>query len=157
MFKLPRLALAVTLVSSLILTLALAGSVVAGGKPLVATLLPGNEPGGGDPNAAARGSFSMTVNYGHQTVCYSLSWENLSAPAVAAHIHVAPSGVAGPVVIPLTVVSATGGSTSGCIEGVGQGLLKAIIQNPSGYYVNVHTSVNPAGAVRGQLTEPEDD
>ena len=158
MFRLPRMVLPLTLVSSLLLSLAIAGSVLAGGKPLVATLLPGNETGiGGDTNPAARGSFSMTVNYGHQTVCYWLSWENLTEPATAAHVHVGAVGVPGGVVIPLSVVNATSGSTSACIENVNAGLLKAIIQNPSGYYVNVHNALRPAGAIRGQLTEPEDD
>ena len=27
-----------------------------------------------------------------------------------------------------------------------------LIKNPSNYYFNVHTPLNPAGAVRGQLT-----
>jgi hypothetical protein len=26
-----------------------------------------------------------------------------------------------------------------------------IIANPAGYYFNVHTALNPAGAIRGQL------
>lgn len=86
-----------------------------------------------------------------------LSWENLTEPATAAHVHVGPAGVPGGVVIPLSVVNATSGSTTACIENVNAGLLKAIIQNPSGYYVNVHNALRPAGAIRGQLTEPEDD
>jgi hypothetical protein len=154
--RLPRFVVASTLVASLVLTLALAGSVAAGGKPLVATLVPANEPGGGDPSAAAMGGFAMTANLGHQTICYWLSWQNLSAPAAAAHIHFAPAGVVGGVVVPLSVTSAVTGSTSACIENVDVTLLKGIMQNPSGYYVNVHTSVNPGGAIRGQLTEPED-
>ena len=156
MLRLPRLALTSTLASSLVLTLALAGSVAAGGKPLAATLLPGNEPGGGDPSAAASGSFAMTANYGHKTICYWLSWEDLSVPATAAHIHLAPAGVIGGVVVPLSVTSTVTGSTSACIEGVNEVTLKGIIQDPSGYYVNVHTALNAGGAVRGQLTEPED-
>jgi hypothetical protein len=29
-----------------------------------------------------------------------------------------------------------------------------ILANPNGYYFNVHTPLNPAGAVRGQLVRP---
>lgn len=155
MFRLSRLALVSTLVSSLILSLAIAGSVMAGGKPLVATMTPGAEPLGGDPNPAATGQFAMTLNYGHSEVCYWLSFANLSEPVTAGHIHVAPVGVNGRVVIPLTLPNATSGSSSDCVPVDGD-LMKLIIQNPSAYYVNFHTSINPAGAIRGQLTEPDD-
>jgi hypothetical protein len=30
-------------------------------------------------------------------------------------------------------------------------VVSAIRRNPSGYYANVHTAKNPAGAARGQL------
>lgn len=153
--RLPRLALAVTLLSALALILVVASPVVAGGRPLVATLTPGAEPGGGDPNPAAGGSFASTLNPGHNEFCYWLSWSNLSANVAAAHIHVAPAGVNGPVVIPLTTTPTTSGNSSDCVA-IDDALAKAIVQNPSGYYVNVHTSVNPGGAVRGQLEPPED-
>jgi hypothetical protein len=162
MFRAPRLALAVTVITSLVLTLALAGSVLAGGKPLVATLIPANEPGtGGDPNPAAIGTFRGTFNYGQAELCYTLTASNLSATIVAAHIHIAPAGVNGPVVIPLA--APVTGSSSGCIENIDQALIKAIMQDPSAYYVNVHTfeagnpASRPGGAIRGQLSEPEDD
>jgi hypothetical protein len=154
MFRLPRLTLVMTLVSSLILGLALAGSVMAGDRSFSATLTDEAELDGGDPNAAASGSFAMTVDYGHRTLCYTLSWANLSAGAAAAHIHVGGATVNGPVVIPLSVQSpaVTSGSTSDCIS-ADRALLHAILKDPAGYYVNVHTSVNPGGAVRGQLAE----
>jgi filamentous hemagglutinin family protein len=30
-----------------------------------------------------------------------------------------------------------------------------IVANPAGYYFNVHTQLNPGGAVRGQLTRTQ--
>jgi hypothetical protein len=150
--RLPRLALAASLVASLLLTIAVAGSAFAGDRTFAATLTPGAEPGGGDANPAAGGTFEMTVDYGHRELCYTLTWANLSANATAAHIHLAPAGVAGGVVIPLTVTSAMTGATDGCVA-VEQALLHAIVKDPAAYYVNVHTSVNQPGAVRGQLSE----
>jgi hypothetical protein len=38
------------------------------------------------------------------------------------------------------------------VEGVDRSLIKAIIQYPEEYYVNVHNMPYPAGALRGQLS-----
>ncbi|MBI2861424.1 MAG: CHRD domain-containing protein, partial [Chloroflexi bacterium] len=48
----------------------------------------------------------------------------------------------------------TTGSFSGCAEGVDPALIQAIITSPENYYVNVHNAEFPAGAVRGQLSNP---
>lgn len=138
-----------TVAAALALTLVLATSVLAGGRPLSATLSGANEvPAPGDPDGT--GSARITLNQGQGTVCWSISVEDITLPATAAHIHSAPAGVAGGVVVTLGAPDATGVST-GCVEGVDRALIKAIRKNPSQYYVNVHTTDFPAGAVRGQL------
>lgn len=76
------------------------------------------------------------------------------------HIHTGAAGVAGPVVIATdigtnNVVSDSGNAsifrwvTVGDLAGVAA--LNNIVQNPSTAYVNLHTTVNPGGAVRAQL------
>lgn len=66
----------------------------------------------------------------------------------AAHIHEAPPGVAGPVVVPLA--APVDGLVNGCVP-VDLDLAADIVNNPMDYYVNVHNAPFPAGALRGQL------
>jgi len=68
--------------------------------------------------------------------------------AVAAHIHEAPVGVAGPVVVTLT--APIGGRSRACAVST-EARVADILADPQDYYVNVHNVAYPAGAVRGQL------
>jgi hypothetical protein len=123
--------------------------------PLFAVLLGGNEVGS-DGKASAgdlngKGSATILVDSGRGMLCFGITVSGLGSP-VAAHIHRAATGVNGNIVVPL-VPPTTGnpGSSSGCVSGVSRGLLTSIKNGPTGFYVNVHTTEFPGGAVRGQL------
>lgn len=99
-------------------------------------------------NTGASGFFSYSI-IGNQ-LCYTMTARNLSAPAAAAHIHLAPRNVAGPIVIPLVVGSGTSWTMQNCAT-ADPVLLQAVAANPRNYYVNVHTPTYTGGEIRGQL------
>ena len=142
------------LVVGVVTALVVAGVATAadGGRPFSTTLTGAQEaPGPGDANAT--GQADITLNQGLGTVCYDLDWADVDGTVFAAHIHVGPAGSPGPVVVPLFAATLGGtGGASGCVEDVDPALIKAIRQDPSAYYVNVHSRPDfPGGAIRGQL------
>jgi hypothetical protein len=122
------------------------------GCTLVAELLGPNEvPKKGPENA--RGTALLLISRpdtGPGTICFQLDAFNIKLPAAAAHIHAGAKGVAGPIVVPLAPPDAFNHSR-GCAKGVDRALITQILTHPYDYYVNVHTSDFPGGAMRGQI------
>jgi CHRD domain len=118
----------------------------SGGRAFQVALTGEAESPAGDP--VGTGTATVRLRAGQAQVCYQLAAKNLPA-AVAAHIHRGDSGAAGPVVIPLATPNAAG-AASGCATAA-RTLVKSILADPASFYVNVHTSEFPAGAIRGQL------
>jgi hypothetical protein len=139
------------------LTFAAMGSAAAAGAPpprtFVVVLNADEEvpPCGAATNAARGLAIFHVTDDATGTVEWKLVANNLPGTPVAAHIHKAPKGVAGGVVQPLPP---TPGEENGVI-GTGTfsnpAVLAGLRANPSGYYVNVHSTVCPKGVIRGQF------
>ncbi len=140
----------------LALTLALVGSVRSGmAAPSFAMMeLSANLRGGaeevphlGDPDGMGMATVTLDTDSGQAS--FTINVSNITLPAAAAHIHEGARGVAGGVVVPLMAPDANG-TVTGSVA-VDAALMQRIMDNPVGFYVNVHTTDFPAGAVRGQL------
>ena len=119
-------------------------------------------------NTAGTGAFEMTIQQG--TITFSLTFSGLSSPLSVAHLHFAPSKVAGGVMIFLcgggnqpACPAATSGTITGTITAAnvtgpgGQGItpgdldsaLEAVRSDLS--YANMHTTMFPGGEIRGNV------
>lgn len=113
-----------------------------------ATLTGANEVGPGDPDGFGRAEISITDGFGQ--VCWELKDIRGIGPITAAHIHPGVAGVNGPPVFPLRMSNE--GKWQGCTDG-SEWTQDRIEDNPSAFYVNVHTAEFPSGAIRGQLVD----
>jgi hypothetical protein len=145
----PRVSLPLAVTVGLVASLTLAGIVQAAEVTLTATLAgvaEGASPG--DPDGSGTASIVIDVEAG--TACWELTAENIE-PVTQSHIHVGAAGASGDVVVPLDV-DGFEGTSEGCTEPMEDAaILQAILDNPAGYYVNLHTEDFPPGAIRGQL------
>jgi hypothetical protein len=110
---------------------------------------------------------SGTITGGTATFVINLSGFPAGTNAIAAHIHEGAPGVAGPVrigVLPITPnapIAMAGGTASNVthsgveMNAAGVTAANAMLNNPNGFYFNVHTPSNPGGAVRGQLVRQQ--
>ena len=100
-----------------------------------------------DPDGSGTATVDITTDTGE--ICVSLMWDISDGTASAAHIHEAPAGSAGPVVLPLFTEPDADGMFEDCFTDMA--LAAEIEAAPADYYVNVHSATYPNGAVRGQL------
>ena len=115
-------------------------------------------------NTGAFGDAVVVLDMTAQTLTYTIRVFNLPSGVTASHIHVGSDKTAGPVVVNFVVP--TNASNDFGYNGVirfadftlrpdqgirsSEDMAQAILGGNS--YVNVHSTVNPGGEVRGQLT-----
>ncbi len=95
------------------------------------------------------GNVTLVVDPPKGKACYIMN-VRLADEVTAAHVHKGAAGETGAPVIPLNTPQ--GGTSGGCVD-IAPELSAALLANPGGYYVNVHTRTFPNGAIRGQLSK----
>ena len=114
-------------------------------------------------NTGAFGSATVTLDTSARTVTYRVDVFNLPSGVTASHIHVGGVGTAGPIVINFAppVNASNDFAFSGTVpesqwiqrpeQGIrsGDDIIQAILGNNT--YVNVHSTVNGGGEIRGRL------
>ena len=153
------------LIGTLVLGLGVyaAGTVSAQAQTFTLTAaLTGSEESPGI-NTGAFGNATVTVDLGARAVTYRVDVFNLPSGATASHIHVGGVGTTGPIIVNFAppITASNDFSYAGTVpeaqfimrpeQGIrsGDDAFQAILGGNS--YVNVHSSVNPAGEIRGRL------
>ncbi len=116
-----------------------------GGRPISTTLAPVA------PNTVGGGTFVARSNSGQGRICWSLTVTGLS-DVTAAHIHYLNGPLATQIAVPLALPTPFTGSATGCAT-VLRALVKQILVHPENFYVNVHTTTYPGGAISGTLAK----
>ncbi|HEY0518787.1 MAG TPA: CHRD domain-containing protein, partial [Ilumatobacteraceae bacterium] len=124
--------------------------------PYIARLLGTNESPTGDPDGAGTAAVTIDIiNDGNNQpsgaeICWDLNYTGILAPPIQAHIHAGGPGVNGVIIVPFSNLGAS--SATGC-SSAAPAVVQQIIDNPGNFYVNVHTTDFPNGAIRGQLSK----
>ncbi len=97
----------------------------------------------------ATGSGTVTINP-DMTVSANITTSGITA--TAAHIHLAPRGQNGPVVVPFT---RSGDNSWSAAPGAKLTQAQYEAYKAGNLYVNVHSEANKGGEIRGQIVPPD--
>ena len=122
----------------------------ATGPRVNAALTGANEVPAADPDGT--GTAKIDIASALNTLCTDLEVRDIGA-VTAAHIHRGAAGVNGPPVV--TLSAPIDDDDSDDCDVVADAVLDEIVDNPAGFYVNVHTADYPNGAIRGQLVRTQ--
>jgi len=162
---------------------AIAGVAVAGGFQFKTTLTSSEEgppPGVVLVRTTAEAKVNIKLDSANRTATYNLRVTEPITDVLQAHLHKGPPGEIGPVAVflypPAPPASLIPGITEGslargefgpsnlcyaptapyCVNGVGQWDAFVSDLEAGNIYANVHTVVNPAGEIRGQVHRNSD-
>jgi hypothetical protein len=114
-----------------------------GGRAITAGLVPV------PPNSEGAGSFAAQSNLGQGRICWRITVTGLT-DVTAAHIHYRTGAKARQIAVPLRLPTPFSAPTKGCTNAP-RALVRQILRLPGAFYVNVHTTTYPNGAISGML------
>lgn len=130
---------------------AVAAPPASAGKALSTTLTAQEEVAPFVGVDGASGQADLRLIPGQGRICVDLTTSGLDL--VLAHIHEGAAGTNGGVVVDFTPLVEDGAAV-GCVA-VDRELVRDIVRDPAGYYVNTHQGVPPSAGffegIRGQL------
>jgi hypothetical protein len=105
---------------------------------------------------SGNGTATFTLDAAETTLTYTISVASMTSTITAAHIHLGNANTAGGVIVALTnpingqTVNGTITTATALSLGLSFPSLISLMRNGD-VYVNVHTSNNPGGEIRGQI------
>jgi hypothetical protein len=106
----------------------------------------GGVPNQGDPDGFGMAHLVIDDSVSPPSITWQITVQNILLPLSGAHIHQGASTTTGPVRVDFSAMLAGGPLQDADLTGV--------LADPTGWYVNVHNSVYPGGAIRGQIPAP---
>jgi hypothetical protein len=139
------------------LAFASSAGVLAGPTPALAqqggqfTVALSGQDSGGDADGQASARLDLDPQRG--TACYEITWKKLDGMVTAFHLHAGQRGTNGPHWIDFFNDQRFDGEqskASDCVPSTRE-RIEAVINDPSAYYLQIHTTAFEDGAIRGQL------
>ena len=127
------------IIAALVATFVLAAPANAAVKRLEANL-----KGSAATDADGSGKAKLRMNRERRRVCFTITVKDIDD-------HRRSDGG---IVVPLIEAPAAGNRFTGCMEDVSRAVIRRIVRRPRRYYVNVHTTPFPGGAIQGTLRRP---
>jgi CHRD domain/Secretion system C-terminal sorting domain len=97
-------------------------------------------------STTATGTAWLVLSADFKSISYSVTYARLSTGFIGGHFHAGAMGVGGGVVLPLAF---TGNTAKGVWNNIPDSIIAKLFNGQ--LYVNVHSSANPGGEIRGQF------
>lgn len=110
-------------------------------------------PEGGDPDGRANATLRLDPEM--ELVCLTANWYGLAGNVTGLHVHRGPQGESGPHQLELLNDENLAGARNQvefCVHPEGSAdAIQDVVDDPHVFYLNVHSTAFPKGAIRGQL------